>query len=126
MPVSSEQQPSAFCVHLRRTKQGHEAPVKQLSAGVSGVDMYDRICFKLTIGITKKEQDNSCSYIQRGAKRQKKASVPIQLSGWLRTLALVRISITDLTEFHFYRSRTAHIQAQNRPIAHFVFRQTAI
>ena len=24
-------------------KQGHEAPVKQLSAGVSGVDMYDRI-----------------------------------------------------------------------------------
>ena len=72
-------------------KQGHEAPVKQLSAGVSGVDMYDRICFKRTIGITKKEQDNSCSYIQRGAKRQKKASVPIQLSGWLRTLALVRV-----------------------------------
>ena len=43
MPVSSEQLPSAFSVHLRRTKQGHEAPVKQLSAGVSGVDMYDRI-----------------------------------------------------------------------------------
>ena len=91
MPVSSEQQPSAFSVHLRRTKQGHETPVRQLSAGVSGVDMYNRICFKRTIGITKKEQDNSCSHIQRGAKRQKKASVPIQLSGWLRTLALVRV-----------------------------------
>ena len=49
----------------------------------------DRICFKRTIGITKKEQDNTCSYIQRGTKRQKKASVLIQLSGWLRTLDMV-------------------------------------
>ena len=59
----------------------------------------DRICSKRTIGITKKEQDNSCSYIQRGTKRQKKASFLIQLSGWLRTLDLARSTEKDITGF---------------------------
>ena len=34
---------------------------------------------------------------------------------------LVRILITYLTKTHFYRGRTAHIQAQNHSIAHFCF-----
>ena len=37
----------------------------------------------------KKEQDVSCSDIQRGQKGKKKSSVLIQLSGWLRTLDMV-------------------------------------
>ncbi len=49
----------------------------------------DRICFKRTIGITKKSRTIPAHTYKEAQKDKKKASVPIQLSGWLRTLDMV-------------------------------------
>ena len=54
----------------------------------------------------KKEQDNSCSYIQG----KKKSSVLIQLSGWLRTLDMVQV--TGLYQKRKNCNRTAYLKTK--------------
>ena len=55
-----------------------------------------RICYRRTTGITKKSRTILAHTYKEAQKGKKKSRVLIQLSGWLRTLDMVRVTRLEL------------------------------